>query len=161
MPDSPYRPNPYDVEDWANVIVPRGVTSLRAAKAALVIPAEIDGMQTTARPLPVQILDPHRKRIRCEASGCWREAHMTRTQGDDLFAFCPLSYRRRPRLCRPLCRRQTARDERLPPQWRMIRPHSLRGATACAQHSASVAIKIANEARIGPRCRPAVARHAS
>jgi hypothetical protein len=89
MPDSPYRPNPYDVEDWANVIVPRGVTSLRAAKAALVIPAEIDGMQTTARPLPVQILDPHRKRIRCEASGCWREAHMTRTQGDDLFAFCP------------------------------------------------------------------------
>jgi hypothetical protein len=84
MPDTYNRLGEFDQapeppRDWANVIVPSGVTSLAAAKRAMLIPADIDGV-------PVQILDPTRKRVRCEVSHCWGEAHAERPlDGEPVF----------------------------------------------------------------------------
>jgi hypothetical protein len=85
MPDTHNRLGEFDQapeppRDWATVYVPRGVTSLAAAKRAMLVPADIDG-------IPVQILDPTRKRVRCdEAPHCWSEAHAERQlDGEPVF----------------------------------------------------------------------------
>lgn len=61
-----YGPEPDPPRDWATVTVPPGTASVRAAKDALLVPAD------------VQILDPSRKRLRCEEPHCYREAHERR-----------------------------------------------------------------------------------
>jgi hypothetical protein len=66
MPDVVATPNPLvDYGDgWANVSVPAGVTSLRAAK----------GLPPRPRRVPQR--DPSRKRVKCAA--CWQEGTETR-----------------------------------------------------------------------------------
>jgi hypothetical protein len=71
MPDVTARPNPLtDYPDgWANVSVPAGVTSLRAAK----------GLPPRPRRVPQR--DPSRKRVKCAA--CWQEGTETRPNDVD------------------------------------------------------------------------------
>ena len=71
MPDVVATPNPLvDYGDgWANVSVPAGVTSLRAAK----------GLPPRPRRVPQR--DPSRKRVKCAA--CWQEGTETRPNDVD------------------------------------------------------------------------------
>jgi hypothetical protein len=70
MPDTPIL-QPFEwPANWATVVVPPGVTSIRAAKG---LPA-----RPTRQPLP----DPARKRVRCEVIHCWSEAHAERDMDD-------------------------------------------------------------------------------